>query len=153
MPFGIIPESRSRSPGIPKHTSAGVISSGLISGVCKGGPCDIGISGFVRDPQGGITIFGLNLMGPYASSINEPGDVAGPCFGGPCGYPSGFVRDGQGNFTTFAVPGASITFPVSINAAGQIVGFCFGGVCGNGSGFVRRRIDGKSFRDFRRNSG
>jgi hypothetical protein len=81
-----------------------------------------GAHGFLRNPNGKITLFD-----PSGSSstlpkvINTGGEIAGTYIDAH-GAPHGFVRDEQGNLTSF-IPEQSSSFYVnSINASNEIVG-------------------------------
>src|ERR1700690_1201640 len=73
--------------------------------------------------------------GTEAVQPNHAGVITGEYFipnGGPA---NGFVRTPDGTITTFAVPGAFITWPYSINSKGEIAGYtCSNGLC---NGFLR----------------
>jgi hypothetical protein len=81
-------------------------------------------------------------VGTYIKQQGEPLDVFG-----------GYLRDRRGRATTFAVPGAPLTFPLAVNNRGQIVGFSalrfaleedsdtHGFVLRNGAGGPLTRID------------
>jgi hypothetical protein len=75
-----------------------------------------GLDGFVRDPDGTITTFGV--LGAYPASINDEGAITGSY-----GSRHGFVRDPEGNFTTFDPQGSIYTVPFSINAGGAVTGY------------------------------
>ena len=69
------------------------------------------------DPSGSINTF--------ASSINDPGPVAGYYADGSDIY-HGFSRAADGTVTTFDPSGSTGTFPFSINTAGAIAGYYHG---------------------------
>lgn len=92
-----------------------------------------GTHGFVRNPNGTITVFdapGANptIGGTYPLSINDRGVIAGISFDSYA-VAHGFLRESGGSFTVFDAPGVSPgtgnyvgTEPQSINARGEIAG-------------------------------
>jgi hypothetical protein len=90
--------------------------------------------GFVRDPNGSITVFdasGETDTVPY--SINPQGEITG-FFQNNTGAHD-FVRDPNGNITVFDPPGSMGTSPNSINPQGDITGYFYDRT--GGHGFVR----------------
>jgi hypothetical protein len=81
--------------------------------------------GFVRAPDGTVTLFGGR---PY--SINAAGTVTGE-YGD-----QGFVRTADGTMTIFAVDGATYTRPRSINDKGVVTGNYLGNL-NEDEGFIR----------------
>jgi len=78
--------------------------------------------GFLRQPDGTITTFGLPGIGTiHVTGINTSGQIIG--FDQIFGKGShGFVRDGSGVITPLDVPNSSQTSPAGINDAGVIAG-------------------------------
>jgi len=89
----------------------------------------VGQKGFVRAPDGTITLFD-----GYPHSINAAGTITGE-YGVFDGVYQGFVRAADGTITLFNVDSATYTRPVSINDRGIITG-AFGGN-NNYQGFIR----------------
>ena len=86
------------------------------------------------------TIIEFDVPGSAGTEAVQPNNawvITGEYFipnGGPA---NGFLRTPDGTITTFAVPGAYITWPYSINAEGEITGYtCNNGLC---NGFLRTR--------------
>ena len=87
--------------------------------------------GFLRDPDGGITVYDVPAApdiaggGTGPAAISVAGVIVGSYFDvNFIGH--GFIRSKQGNITTFDVPGAvGGTFPISINPSGAISGEYF----------------------------
>ena len=106
----------------------GINNSGEVTGYFQDSPSG-GTRGFVREPNGDITVFG-----GIPAAINDPGDVAGV----------NFLRDAHGNITEFDIPLSTtvirVGFTMAIDNRGDITGFfipCLG--CGTWEGFVRHR--------------
>ena len=84
--------------------------------------------GFLRDPDGGITVFDVPAA-PYVAgggtqpgAISVPGVITGTYFDAN-GIAHGFVRNKQGSITTLDVQGAAFgTSPGAINPSGAISG-------------------------------
>jgi hypothetical protein len=111
-----------------------------------------GTHGFVRNPNGTITVFDAPgaspvIGGTYPLSINDRGVIAGISFDSYA-VAHGFLRNPDGTFVVFDAPGVSPgtgnyvgTEPQSINASGEIVGV-YEGADFVGHGFLRAP-DGK----------
>lgn len=81
--------------------------------------------GFLRQPDGTITTFGiLNGTDIVPIAINPGGAITGNYLHDDGTFHwHAFVRNADGTITTFDVLNASDTFPVAIDAKGQIVGY------------------------------
>jgi hypothetical protein len=102
------PASFSTSP-------SSINEAGEITGTC-------GSHGFVRSPQGTITVFDPPQGGFGSLSINRAGVIAGYYYvSGP--GPHGFLRSPQGAITLIDIPGALNTQINGINDFETIAGF------------------------------
>ena len=103
------------------------------------------VHGFIRSPNGKITVLDFPNMGYPGTAIdtvNPIGQTAGfhsDIFDPIDGEEHGFIRQPDGRSTTFDPLNSTSTFPEAINAKGQIAGFY--DVSGNSHGFVRD-VDG-----------
>lgn len=90
----------------------------------------IGQYGFLREPDGAITLFRVNGLPTRARGISDNGVVAGqvinPATGEARGYavaaPSGGEYQALDGIELFGYPGAVATFPQAIDNQGRIVG-------------------------------
>lgn len=102
----------------------------LAGGAYPGSPQ--GLYGFVRDPDGTITLFRVNGLSTRARGISDAGTVTGFVGAPPVGFTvSAPTGGGYRDLTVpagrlFAVPGAVATFPQAIDNRGRIVGSWFG---------------------------
>ena len=109
-------------PGAHLTSPAG-ISNGVVTGYYWASNDQNDVHGFVRTPEGSLTIFDAGSGHTIPTAINNKGVVAG-WYGN---YPGqGFVRAADGTITTFDVPGASSTTVLSINDKGMVVGYYSG---------------------------
>lgn len=90
--------------------------------------------GFVREPDGSITLFRVNGQATRARGISDAGTITGFVGApGPVGYTVATPTGGGYRDLTvpsdklFAVPGAVQTFPQAIDNQGRIVGSWIGG--------------------------
>ena len=104
-------------------------------------PCPLADTwvGFVRDPQGEITIFAPITNGSVPTGINQRGDITGVT--SPY-YPAqeGFVRDPKGIMTVFDAGGEGPgpkAHPVGINNRRSITGYFYDSQSGTTRGFLR----------------
>jgi hypothetical protein len=98
------------------------------SGVLTGGVNTTGEQGWVRTPDGTITVFNVpGAADTDSSCINAEGAITGTS-DDAAGAVHGYVRATDGTFTTFDVPGAGTrqfqgTYPNGINAGGLVNGY------------------------------
>ena len=88
---------------------------------------------FLRYSDGSITTFYDHSGFTVFTAINAKGQITGD--GGAIGS---FLRQPDGTVTTFAVPNASLTYPIGINSSTQITGY-FQDTNLVNHGFLRRR--------------
>ena len=100
--------------------------------------------GYIRSAAGDFTLFDITcqITDDYvaagdASSINDQGEVVGPC--STSGTNNGYLRQPDGSLVTIAAPFFAYTIPLAINNLGQIAGSGLMGniVLGTRHGFVR----------------
>lgn len=112
--------------------AAGINWAGAISGTYIEEPDYVGY-GYVREPDGAITVFSVPGAGTGAgqgtetSCINSEGVIVG-YYIDPSGVNHGFLRAPRGQIATFDYPGAATgagqgTVAYNINPRGQIVGY------------------------------
>jgi hypothetical protein len=132
-PGGVYPGSGSALSGVAGINDAGTItgSYAFLNGFLRELQ-----SGFVRDPDGKLTSFGLDVADEtIPSSINNKGAITGWISLFPLGFTlySGFVRSPEGTIAMFVPPFCTSTindtlinniFPTSINDEGVITGYC-----------------------------
>ena len=99
-----------------------------------------GSHGFVRNPDGDITIFDApNALMTLGVCINARGEIAGNFVDGAFNFYS-YVRDHKGNIVVFKAPDASPTYVAAINDGGDIAGFFDDqSQGGKGRGYIRDR--------------
>jgi hypothetical protein len=98
-------------------------AGGLITGWYGTDNGGLPFFGFLRQPDGTITTFGLPTDYPltYPTAINSAGQITGSYRGEDSRY-HGFLRESDGTITPFDVPDSSHTSPAGIDSAGQIAG-------------------------------
>jgi uncharacterized membrane protein len=117
LPGGLLPYS---DPGV---NPAGIDAAGTVVGTYSDNTAEVRY-GFYRLADGT-----MNLIHPspvefsvISTAVNAEGTIIG-YFQQTGAVPSqGFIRDRVGNYTTFAVPGATETWPSAINSAGTVAG-------------------------------
>lgn len=89
--------------------------------------------GFLRQPDGTLTLFQIGSAPTRARGINDSGLITGFMTVG--GVNQGFVGS-SGGFQALMVPGSDATMPEAINNAGQVVGLYTTGGTGTFRGFL-----------------
>jgi hypothetical protein len=131
--FGVTASEDVITPVFEGTTPTAINDRGQITGTC--GPGD-GISfGFLRQPDGAITVFEpapAPVPHTRALAINSRGQITGVYLQeDPTNIYRGFLREPDGTITTFDASGSGTT-PTAINSKGEIAGYT-----GN-DGFLRQ---------------
>jgi hypothetical protein len=108
---------------IPRSQALAMNSGGQITGILR----DMSsiYRGYLREPNGSITIFDASSSGTIPTAINPRGQVTGyidPIWGSG-GH--GFLRKVDGTIVLFDAPNAISTQPTGINPRGNIAGVYF----------------------------
>jgi len=126
--------------GIGQETiPEGINAGGIIAGWYANCNTENNIGGFVRSPEGNLTLFqppgtiltpplsqfllfGESLTAPHWVSIDQAGDITGS-YTDTAGVQHGFVRNPYGTMTSFDPPEGKQTTATSISDGGAIAGF------------------------------
>jgi len=141
------------------NTGSGVNNQGQVVGsvllpagvACTG--CVAGVYGWLRDPNGVISLFQVNGAKTRARGITDSGVITGFVDTGPGGAAAGFVTrlTGSASYQSITIPAAQllvadpaafVTIPEGINNAGTVVGG-WNAADGNSHGFIATPHQGK----------
>ena len=102
--------------------------------------------GFVRNPDGDITLFDVpNALMTLGVCINARGEIAGNFVDGQFNFYS-YVRDHKGNIVVFHASGEWPTYVAAINDSGEIAGSFYD--AGRLRGYLRDRSGSLTVLDF-----